>query len=64
MAFFWHRQLAAIEAKIVNLKKVPTDDDIADIFTKPRVGPKFVFLRARLLGLTHALPRLGTDLDP
>ena len=45
---------AVMEEKIVDLQKVTTDDNLADIFTKPLEGPQFEKLRALILGLAVA----------
>jgi hypothetical protein len=41
----------AQQAKTVELKKVPTADNLADIFTKPLVGPQFRHLRSMVMGI-------------
>jgi hypothetical protein len=43
---------AAIEEKVVRLLKVATDDNPADIFTKPLEGAQFFKLRAMILGIS------------
>ena len=50
-----------MEEKIVDLQKVSTDDNLADIFTKPLEGPQFVKLRALILGLTAAEEKPGAE---
>ena len=42
---------AAVECGMVRLKKVHTDDNTADIHTKPTIGARFEHLRALLLGI-------------
>ena len=45
---------AAIEEKVVRLLKVATDDNPADIFTKPLEGAQFLKLRAIIMGTSAA----------
>ena len=52
---------AVMEEKIVDLQKVPTDDNLADIFTQPLEGPQFAKLRALILGL--AVAEDGSDAE-
>ena len=43
---------AASEEKVVRLLKVATDDNPADIFTKPLEGAQFLKLRAIIMGVS------------
>jgi hypothetical protein len=52
---------AVMEEKVVDFKKVPTDDNLAEIFTKPFEGPQFVKLRALILGLAAAEDEQGAE---
>jgi hypothetical protein len=45
-------QQAAIEEKVVRLLKVFTNDNPADIFTKPLEGAQFLKLRAIIMGVS------------
>jgi len=49
----------SIEAKEIVMMYVPTDDNIADIFTKPLAHDKFVKLRRLLLNYTEDMIEAG-----
>ncbi len=42
-----------IACRAITLERVGSEDQIADIMTKPLTGPAFHALRARVLGLPH-----------
>ena len=48
--WFWLKEL--IDAGVVVMRYIATDELVADILTKPLVGYKFRYLRAKLLGRT------------
>ena len=47
-----HGFLQDQKEETIDISKIPTKDNIADIFTKPLPGPLFTKLRNRLFGIT------------
>ena len=54
----------AITAGVIELRKVPGEDNVADILTKTLTGPEFDRHRASILGLGHLDPGTLATLPP
>jgi hypothetical protein len=55
---------SAVTAGVIDLRKVPGEDNVADILTKTLTGPDFDKHRAAILGLGHLSPATLAALPP
>ena len=46
----WHKAVDRIKNKEFELVKIPTEENRADLFTKPLKTPRFRFLKTKLMG--------------
>ncbi len=46
----WHKVVDRIKNKEFELVKIPTEENRADLFTKPLKTPRFRFLKTKLMG--------------